>query len=135
MEASDARAAGRLVTTGLLLLLAAGVANPAVTQSTIGSTICVSGWASTVRPPVSYTTPIKRRLLDEQHPGGRMADYQLDHIISLELGGDPKAPGNLQLEPIVDARAKDGIENLLNGLVCSGKVTLRQAQTIIRAVR
>jgi len=36
-----------------------GVTNPAVTQSTIGSTICVSGWTATVRPPTSYTNPLK----------------------------------------------------------------------------
>src|SRR2546421_8893359 len=36
-----------------------GATNPAVTQDTIASTICVKGWTATVRPPVSVTTQIK----------------------------------------------------------------------------
>src|SRR5215510_5854842 len=31
------------------------VLNPAVTQATIGTTICVRGWTATIRPPPSYT--------------------------------------------------------------------------------
>ena len=38
-----------------------GSYNPDVTQSTIDSTICVSGWTSTVRPPTSYTNPLKEQ--------------------------------------------------------------------------
>src|ERR1700686_2489678 len=33
--------------------------NPAVTQATIATTICVSGWTATVRPPSSYTSSLK----------------------------------------------------------------------------
>ncbi|MFD8393034.1 hypothetical protein ACFV2N_28495 [Streptomyces sp. NPDC059680] len=33
--------------------------NPDVTQSNIHSTICVSGWTATVRPPTSHTNPLK----------------------------------------------------------------------------
>src|SRR5947209_3021171 len=36
-----------------------GVLNPAVTQETIGQTICRSGWTSTVRPSTSVTEPEK----------------------------------------------------------------------------
>src|SRR4051794_32216428 len=38
-----------------------GATNPDVTQGTIDATICVSGWTSTVRPPTSYTNPLKVR--------------------------------------------------------------------------
>src|SRR5690242_12252575 len=38
-----------------------GATYSAVTQSTIGSTICVSGWTSTIRPPTSYTNPLKTK--------------------------------------------------------------------------
>jgi len=37
------------------------VLNPAVTQSTIDQTICVSGWTATVRPPESNTESLKRK--------------------------------------------------------------------------
>jgi len=36
-----------------------GSTNAAVTQGTINETICKSGWAATVRPPVAITDAIK----------------------------------------------------------------------------
>src|SRR5437870_4650432 len=36
-----------------------GAVNPAVTQASIGSTICRGGWTSTVRPRPSVTEPEK----------------------------------------------------------------------------
>ena len=36
-----------------------GSYNPDVTQSTIGSTTCVSGWTATIRPSTSYTNALK----------------------------------------------------------------------------
>ena len=38
-----------------------GAFNLDVTQATINSTICVSGWTSTIRPPSSYTTRLKNQ--------------------------------------------------------------------------
>jgi hypothetical protein len=38
-----------------------GAVNPAVTQGTIGETICVRGWTRIVRPPAEYTEELKRR--------------------------------------------------------------------------
>jgi hypothetical protein len=43
--------------------LTPGATNPDVTQDTISTTICVPGWTKTVRPPISYTNPLKRRLI------------------------------------------------------------------------
>ena len=63
-----------------------GEVNPAVTQDTIHQTICVSGYTATIRPTVSYTNDLKRRLLAEQHLKGTIGDYELDHFIPLELG-------------------------------------------------
>lgn len=40
-----------------------GAINPAVTQDNIKNTICVPGFTRTVRPPVSYTTPLKIKLM------------------------------------------------------------------------
>ncbi len=36
-----------------------GAADPRVTQGNIGQTICVAGYAATIRPSTSYTTPLK----------------------------------------------------------------------------
>src|ERR1700735_2794706 len=76
-----------------------GVLNPVVTQATIGSTICVRGWASTVRPPTSYPTARKLKQMPLYGETGSPPGYQEDHLISLELGGNPTDPRNLWPEP------------------------------------
>jgi hypothetical protein len=60
--------------------------------------------------------------------GGSPSDYQEDHLISLELGGHPTDPRNLWPEPIERALKVDRTENELNGKVCSGELTLAEAQ-------
>jgi hypothetical protein len=108
--------------------LTPGVLNPDVTQATIRSTICLEGWTRTVRPPVSYTNDLKRRGLRQYGLRGPPGDYQEDHLISLELGGDPTDPRNLWPEPYPRASAVDRIENDLNARVCSGALSLAEAQ-------
>ena len=105
-----------------------GVLNPDVTQATIRSTICRPGWTRTVRPPVGYTNELKRRGLRQYGLRGPPAAYQEDHLISLELGGDPSDARNLWPEPYPRAAAVDQIENELNHRVCAGSLTLAQAQ-------
>ena len=104
------------------------VLNPAVTQATIDSTICVSGWTATVRPPVSYTEALKAsQIAAEGLPGGLSA-YEEDHRMPLELGGSPADPHNLSPEPPPSPNPKDSDENSLNSQVCDGQLTLAQAQ-------
>jgi hypothetical protein len=105
-----------------------GVLNPAVTQSTIRATICRRGWTRTVRPPVDYTNALKRKQMRTYDEHGPPSAYQEDHLISLELGGDPTDPRNLWPEPYPRASAVDRIENELNAEVCGGRLTLAQAQ-------
>jgi hypothetical protein len=105
-----------------------GVLNPDVTQATIGTTICVQGWTRTVRPPTDYTNALKLRQMRAYGETGSPSGYQEDHLISLELGGHPTDPGNLWPEPYPRAAQVDVIENELNSLVCSGSLTLAQAQ-------
>jgi hypothetical protein len=105
-----------------------GVLNPDVTQSNIRSTICTRGWTSTIRPPVSYTDALKRRQMRQYGETGSMSEYQEDHLISLELGGDPSDARNLWPEPYPRASQMDQIENQLNAAVCNGQLTLAQAQ-------
>jgi hypothetical protein len=52
--------------------LTPGVLNPAVTQATIRGTICRPGWTRIVRPPVSYTNPLKLRGLVQYHCAARL---------------------------------------------------------------
>jgi hypothetical protein len=105
-----------------------GVLNPDVTQANIRSTICRHGWTATIRPPTSYTNELKLKQMRRYGETGSPADYQEDHLISLELGGDPTDPRNLWPEPYPRASQVDQIENGLNAEVCSGKLTLAEAQ-------
>jgi hypothetical protein len=105
-----------------------GVVNPAVTQGTIGATICRRGWTATVRPPTSYTNALKLRQMLAYGEAGPPSAYQEDHLISLELGGHPTDPRNLWPEPYPRASDVDRIENELNAKVCSGRLSLAAAQ-------
>ncbi len=105
-----------------------GVLNPDVTQANIRSTICRHGWTATIRPPVDYTNGLKRRQMRLYGETGSMSEYQEDHLISLELGGNATDPRNLWPEPYPRASEVDRIENDLNAQVCSGRLTLAEAQ-------
>jgi hypothetical protein len=111
--------------------------NANVTQATIHSTICVKGWTTTVRPPTSYTEPLKKQMIAlyaNQHVGDAnwtLGNTELDHRVPLELGGAPKDPNNLSPEEhpgTVGSVTKDGDENAFNKSVCNGSQTLAQAQ-------
>jgi hypothetical protein len=105
-----------------------GVLNAAVTPATMRATICRRGWTRTVRPPTDYTNALKRKQMRMYDEHGPPSAYQEDHLISLELGGDPTDPRNLWPEPYPRASAVDRIENELNAEVCSGALSLAEAQ-------
>jgi hypothetical protein len=103
--------------------------NPAVTQKTIASTICVPGWTKTVRPSARYTARIKIELIRElEIPEELLVDFELDHRIPLALGGAPSDPRNLELQPWDEAPEKDRIEACLSRAVCDGTITLDEAR-------
>jgi len=108
--------------------LTPGVLSAAVTQATIDQTICRPGWTKTVRPPTTYTNDLKRRGLAQYGLRGPPSAFQEDHMISLELGGDPTDPRNLWPEPYPRATAVDRIENELNRRVCTRSLSLAEAQ-------
>ena len=113
-----------------------GSTNPAVTQANIQQTICKSGYTATIRPPASYTTKLKISQLAGAYKAFKdkaPASYEEDHLISLEIGGNPTDPKNLWPQPYAGtgARIKDQIENKLHDLVCAGKMPLATAQKLI----
>jgi hypothetical protein len=114
-----------------------GATNPAVTQTTIGETICARGWTRMVRPPVQYTEELKRQQIRTfGYHDRRLSQYEEDHLIPLGLGGAPADPRNLWPEPRTSpdgwgADRKDELEFALNQLVCSGRLLLREAQQAI----
>src|SRR5262245_39845552 len=105
-----------------------GVVNSDVTQANIADTICKHGWTRTIRPPTDYTNALKLRQMREYGLRGSPAQFQEDHLISLELGGHPTDARNLWPEPYPRAAEVDSIENELNAKVCSGDMSLDDAQ-------
>ncbi|MBI1793430.1 MAG: hypothetical protein HYR70_04480 [Chloroflexi bacterium] len=115
-----------------------GAIDPRVTQANIYSTICrKGGYTSSVRPPVSYTEPLKiKQIAQYGYSDKRLSHYEEDHLIPLEVGGNPADPKNLWPEPragIWGASKKDSLENKLHDLVCSGRLDLATAQKAIAA--
>lgn len=142
---------------------APGALNPDITQANIADNICKRpGWSTkSIRPPASLTTALKLEQMkalgfDVDNPlpmvktksgkgkradltacvpkSGNPACYEEDHLISLQLGGNPRDPKNLWPQPWYgtwNARVKDTLENKLNALVCSGDLTLAEAQQAI----
>ncbi len=110
-----------------------GVTNPDITQNNIADNICNPSWSTkSIRPPVSYTTPLKIKQITEYgYTDTATKDYEEDHLISLELGGSPTDPKNLWPEAyntIPGARQKDLVENYLHKQVCAGTMSLSEAQ-------
>jgi hypothetical protein len=108
-----------------------GAIDPRVTQANVDSTICVSGYTTKVRPPYSYTAPLESELIRSYGLPGSPASTELDHLISLELGGAPADPRNLFPEPYAGRRGatdKDVLENRLHAEVCAGAISLAAAQ-------
>jgi hypothetical protein len=116
--------------------LTPGAMDPRVTQSNIRNTICRPGYTATVRPSFEYTNAMKHRLMRLYGVSGSIHDYELDHLIPLELGGCPKCEANLWPEPrsvFPGASEKDEVESYLHEQVCSGAMRLAEAQQQIAA--
>jgi hypothetical protein len=106
-----------------------GMVDPRVTQNNIQTTICRRGWTRTVRPSRGVTDAIKRNLVADMRVSLR--DYELEHIVPLNLGGAPLDLRNLMLQPwagACNAHMKDDLERQLSIMVCAGDATLNGAQ-------
>jgi hypothetical protein len=91
--------------------------------------------------PAFHTATARNVTLSEKlavcHAYGLLHDcpgpgYELDHLVSIELGG-ANDPGNLWPQPVdapgvIGFHTKDVVENRTHKAMCSGKLTLRQAQ-------
>ena len=125
----------KLLLTLLLVVsssvFAAGSTNPEVTQETIKTTICKTGWAAKIRPPSSYTTSLKKKQLasigikKEDYP-----KYVEDHIIPLSVGGNPRDEANLAPQLFADSKKKDVYENSVHKSICKGTVSLAEGQLV-----
>jgi hypothetical protein len=111
-----------------------GAVDTAVTEATLASTICASGYTASVRPPTSITGPAKSAsLVDYGMSAGPTVEY--DHLVPLELGG-ASTVSNLWPEPNKGTakgvnNPKDSVENSLKRAVCDHRVPLSTAQAAI----
>ncbi|WP_433754983.1 hypothetical protein [Nocardia sp. CA-135398] len=118
-----------------------GAVNPKVAADNLGDTICKRGYTSSIRPPANITNREKDAAAKSYDYTGPLRDAEYDHLVSLELGGDPNDPRNLWVEPpspdhkpgAGPNNPKDAVENTLHALICSGKVALTDAQNAIAA--
>jgi hypothetical protein len=95
------------------------------------ATVCAVGYTKTVRDvPLSES---KQVFAEYGINYNLHANYEVDHLISLELGGS-NAIANLWPESSLTPNGsliKDKFENYLHAQVCSGKMSLSDAQTEI----
>lgn len=93
--------------------------------------VCVSGWSKRHR----HVTTAQRHRIFKRYgiPYARHSHYELDHLISLEIGGN-NSDTNLWPEPLTGphgAHAKDKEENRLHHAVCTSHTSLHAAQVRI----
>ncbi|MFJ2400373.1 hypothetical protein ACIOUE_03655 [Streptomyces xanthochromogenes] len=90
-------------------------------------------------PPASITGAEKTTNAKSYGYTGSLHDAEYDHLVSLELGGDPNDPRNLWVEPPSPGHKsgagpnnpKDSVESKLHTAICSGKTQLAAAQNAI----
>lgn len=109
--------------------------NPDVRPETVDQTICVAGYAASVRPSTSFTNGVKLKLLrDTGIEPANASKYELDHVVPLAVGGHPRNLKNLALQQWDGdggAKKKDRLEKRLQLLVCARRLDLREAQAAI----
>lgn len=82
-----------------------GMADPSVTQSNIAKNICNKKWTTdSVRPSDSVTKKIKTETMKAYGFTDTAGHYELDHLMSLQVGGCPDCVENLWPEAYGDAQ-------------------------------
>ena len=108
-----------------------GAYDPTITAAMLCSPLYTT---SSYRPPSSETTRFKYQVAEPAY-GQHNVSGELDHLISLELGGSNDA-SNLWVEAGKIPNPKDKIENALHAWVCAAsgqeaQLRLNSAQTAI----
>lgn len=102
---------------------------PGATLPVTRADICVPGYTQKVR---NVPLDVKKQVYAEYGiPSHRPGDYEVDHLISLELGGSNSVknlwPQSYRTQPW-NAHVKDALENEMHAEVCSGRLDLATAQ-------
>ena len=100
---------------------------PGATLDVTKDDVCTPGYSKKVRDvPVA----VKKQVYKEYNVQYVPHAYEVDHLISLELGGS-NSVRNLWPESYSiswNAHVKDALENRLHSLVCSGNISMAEAQ-------
>jgi len=96
------------------------------------SDICVPGYSKKVR---NVPESVKKQAYAEYGIAShKPKEYEVDHLISLELGGSNALknlwPQSYETSPY-NAHVKDKLENKLHQMVCKGEIDLKMAQHAI----
>jgi len=112
--------------------LTPGATDPRVKQRNVKRTICSDDYLAKARPSDSYVERLKARQIGRyKYPDATPSAYEEDHLVPIELGGDPDAPSNMwpqAYSPAPGASEKDRVEAYLHDEVCAGHMTLAAAQ-------
>jgi hypothetical protein len=105
---------------------------PGATLPVTAADICVPGYSRKVR---NVPSSVKRQAYESYGIAAhRPHQYEVDHLISLELGGSNSIrnlwPESYETEPW-NAHVKDRLENELHRRVCAGALPLAVAQRAI----
>ena len=107
--------------------LTPGVADPAATIEKI----CTPGYTATVR---NVPESVKKQVFAEYGIDPTSDKFEVDHLISLELGGSNDIknlwPQSYTTQPL-NAHRKDVLENKLHDMICSKQITMKNAQKAI----
>jgi hypothetical protein len=100
---------------------------PGATLDVTKDDVCTPGYSKKVRDvPVA----VKKQVYKEYNVQYVPRAYEVDHLISLELGGS-NSIRNLWPESYSiywNAHVKDALENRLHSLVCNGSMSMAEAQ-------
>jgi hypothetical protein len=119
--------------------------NAALTPGAVVSrdvaTVCRRGYSRTVRRPDDDNWHAFARHIFATYgvPYAQHREYELDHLVPLEIGGAPADARNLWPQPLEEALAKDRVEDALHAASCYRRgyhglhVTLEQAQRAVAA--
>jgi hypothetical protein len=103
---------------------------PGATLDVTKDDICTPGYAKKVR---DVPTSVKRQVYAKYNIPYTPSQYEVDHLISLQLGGS-NSIRNLWPESYNiywNAHVKDALENRLHSLVCNGSLSMEAAQKAI----
>lgn len=115
---------------------------PGAVVSVTAAQVCEPGYARRARHPYDDAARAMSRAVRREY-GVRGPGYRVDHLVPIEVGGDPFNIRNLWPQPASESFAKDELENAAHDRICSSQnpeATMREVQrefeinwTIVRA--